>query len=169
MYLRTSALICGWICSLCFRVDSRAFAVGPRCPSVQLPLKTIVLLPAFDTGAIRPFVRLFFALWVIVLFSMRLLADPGSLDSLPTPVQNTLKSLLQDPKAAVGGVEIYQLGASLAYKVIITRDGHPFLEAHIEDTGQLVRCDPISQAAADHKAKDKDNGSGDGDQASPSP
>lgn len=121
----------------------------------------------FDTGAIRPFVRLFLALCAIVLFSTSLLADSGSLDSLPTPVQNTLQSLLQDPKAAIGGVEIYQLGVSLAYKVTITRDGHPYLEAHIEDTGQLVRCDPVPQTAADHKAQDKDKGSGDGDQASP--
>jgi hypothetical protein len=114
-------------------------------------------------------VRLFFPLWATVLFSTSLLADPGSLDSLPTPVQNTLKSLLQDPKSAVGGVEIYQFGVVLAYKVTITRDGHPYLEAHIEDTGQLVRCDPVPQTAADHKAKDRDNGSGDGNQTSPSP
>ena len=137
--------------------------------SFGLSIKTIVLLPAFDNGAIRPFVRLFFALWAIVLFSTSLLADPGSLDSLPTPVQNTLKSLLQDPKAAVGGVEIYQLGVSLAYKVTITMNGYPYLEAHIEDTGQLVRCDPIPQTASDHKDKDKDDGDGNDDQASPSP
>ena len=112
--------------------------------------------------------RLFFALWAIVLFSTSLLADPGSLDSLPTPVQNTLKSLLQDPKAAVGGVEIYQLGVSLAYKVTITMNGYPYLEAHIEDTGQLVRCDPIPQTAADHKTKEKRNLSADDDQARPS-
>jgi hypothetical protein len=123
----------------------------------------------FDTGAIRPFVRLFFVLWAIVLFPTSLLADPGSLDSLPTPVQNTLKSLLQDAKAGVGGVEIYQLGVSLAYKVIITMDGHPYLEAHIEDTGQLVRCDPVPQTASDHKDKDKDDGDGNDDQTSPSP
>jgi hypothetical protein len=123
----------------------------------------------FDTGAIRPFVRLFFVLWAIVLFSTSLLADPSSLDSLPTPVQNTLKSLLQDPKAAVGGVEIYQLGISLAYKVTITMNGHPYLEAHIEDTGQLVRCDPIPQTATDHKDVDKDDSSGAHDQASPRP
>jgi hypothetical protein len=123
----------------------------------------------FDTGAIRPFVRLFFALWATVLFSWRVLADPGSLDSLPTPVQNTLKSLLQDPKAAVGGVEICQMGIGLAYKVTITRDGHPYLEAHIEDSGQLVRCDPIPQTATNRKDKDKDSGGGDEDQVSPSP
>jgi hypothetical protein len=123
----------------------------------------------FDTGAIRTFVRLFFVLWAVGLFSWRVLADPGSLDSLPTPVQNTLKSLLQDAKAAVGGVEIYQLGVNLAYKVTITMDGHPYLEAHIEDTGQLVRCDPVPQTAADHKDDDKDDISGAHDQASPSP
>lgn len=137
--------------------------------SFELPVKTIVLLPVFDSGAISPFVRLFFALSAIVLFSTSLLADPGSLDSLPTPVQNTLKSLLQDPKAAVGGVEIYQLGVGLAYKVTITMDGRPCLEAHIESTGQLVRCDPIPQTATDHKAKDKDNGGSEDDQVSPSP
>ena len=113
--------------------------------------------------------RLFFALSAIVLFSTSLFADPGSLDSLPTLVQNTLKSLLQDPKAAVGGVEIYQLGVSLAYKVTITMDGRPYLEAHIESTGQLVRCDPIPQTATDHQAKDKDNVSADGDRGISNP
>jgi hypothetical protein len=92
--------------------------------------------------------RLFFALPAVILFSTSLLADPGSLDSLPTPVQNTLKSLLQDPRAAVGGVEIDQWGVGLAYKVIITRDGQPYLEAHIVDSGQLVRCDPIPSPSA---------------------
>ena len=135
--------------------------------SFELPVKTIVLLPVFDSGAIGRFVRLFFALSATVLFSTSLLADPGSLDALPTPVQNTLKSLLQDPKAAVAGVQIVQWGVGLAYKVTITMDGHPYLEAHIEDTGQLVRCDPIPQTAADRKTKD--NGSGDDVQASPSP
>ena len=113
--------------------------------------------------------RLFFALGLALFFSTRLLADPASLDSLPIPVQNTLKTLLQDPKQAVGGVEIYQWGVDLAYKVIITRDGHPYLEAHIANTGQLVRCDPIPQTAANDKGKDKENGSNDSDQASPSP
>jgi hypothetical protein len=114
-------------------------------------------------------VRLLYALSAIVLFSTSLLADPGSLDSLPTPVQNTLKSLLQDPKAGVGGVEIYQLGVSLAYKVTINMDGHPYLEAHIEDTGQLVRCDPVRQTASGNKDDDKDDSSRSHDQASPSP
>lgn len=80
-----------------------------------------------------------------MLVCMRLLADPASLDSLPTPVQNTLRTLLQDPNEAVGGVEIYQSGATLMYKVTITSDGHPCLEAHIGDAGQLVRCDPIQE------------------------
>jgi hypothetical protein len=48
-------------------------------------------------------------------------------------------------------------------------NGYPYLEAHIEDTGQLVRCDPIPQMASDHKDKDKDDGDGNDDQASPSP
>jgi hypothetical protein len=111
--------------------------------------------------------RLFFALCATLLFSLSLLADSGSLDSLPGPVQNTLKSLLQDPKAAVGGVQILQWGVGLAYKVIVTMDGHPYLNAYIEDTGQLVQCDPIPQKATDHKANDKDNCSED-DQAGPS-
>jgi hypothetical protein len=111
-------------------------------------------------------VRLFFALSAVILFSSSLLADPGSLDSLPTPVQNTLKSLLQDPKAAVGGVQILQWGVGLAYKVIVTMDGHPYFNAYIEDTGQLVRCDPIPQTSADEKdkQKNKDDGSGNDDQ-----
>jgi hypothetical protein len=130
-----------------------------------LPLKTIVLLPVFDTGAIHPFVRLFSALCATLLFSSRLLAGAGSLDSLPSPVQNTLQALLQDPKAAVGGVEIDQWGVGLAYKVIITRDGQPYLEVHIGDSGQLVRCEPIPQTSADDKDKhkNKEDGSGNDD------
>jgi hypothetical protein len=124
-------------------------------------------LPVFDTGAIRAFVRVILALCAALLFSSNLLADSGSLDSLPVPVQNTLRSLLQDPKAAVGDVQILQWGVGLAYKVIVTMDGHPYLKAYIEDTGQLVRCDPIPPKAPDHKAKDKDNG-GEDDQAGPS-
>ena len=104
--------------------------------------------------------RLFFLLCLTLFVSTSLFAEPGSLDSVPTPVQNTLRSLLQDPKAAVGGVQIVQWGVGLAYKVIVTMNGHPYLEAYIEDTGQLVRCDPIHQKATDQKAKDKDNGSG---------
>ena len=105
--------------------------------------------------------RLLLAFCTALLLSTSLHAGADSLDSLPTPVQSTLQTLLQDPKTGVGGVEIYQWGISLAYKVIVTRDGHPYLEVHIEDTGQLVRCDPIPQTAADNKDTDH--------QASPSP
>jgi hypothetical protein len=97
------------------------------------------------------------------LISARLSADPTSLDTLPAPVQNTLKTLLQDPKEAVGAVETYQWGPAVVYKIIITLDGHPYLEAHIGDTGQLVRSDPIENATGEDQGKD------DEDEASPSP
>jgi len=127
-------------------------ATGPRCP-YTLPL------------------HLFSALCAALLLPATSLADSNSLDSLPAPVQNTLKALLQDPKEAVGGVEIDQWGVGLAYKVIITRDGQPYLEAHIGDSGQLVRCDPIPQTSADDKDKhkNKEDGSGNDDQPGPSP
>jgi hypothetical protein len=107
--------------------------------------------------------RLLCLFWATVLISARLLADPTSLDSLPAPVQNTLKTLLQDPKETVGEVETYQWGPALMYKITITLDGHPYLEAHIGDTGRLVRCDPIEDATGEDQGKEDD------DQASPSP
>ena len=99
--------------------------------------------------------RLVLLLVVTLWLPAMLLADAG-LDSLPVPIQNTLKTFLQDPKAGIGGVEIYQWGLGLAYKVIITQDGHPYLEANIGSSGQLVRCDPVQHSDSE-------------DQASPSP
>ncbi|MBV8815335.1 MAG: hypothetical protein JO271_12665 [Verrucomicrobia bacterium] len=98
-----------------------------------------------------------------VLISVRLLADPTSLDSLPAPVQTTLKALLKDPKETVAGVETYQWGPAVVYKITIALEGHPYLEAHIGDTGRLVRCDPIENATGEDQGRDDD------DQASPSP
>jgi|GEM_PF-1589981 hypothetical protein len=111
--------------------------------------------------------RLFFALCATLLFSNGLLAGPASLDSLPTAVRNIVKTLLQDPKEAVGGVQMSQWGAGLMYEVTITMDGHPYLKADIGDTGQLLRCDPIPQTATGNK--DKENGDDDNGRAIPSP
>ena len=97
-----------------------------------------------------------------VFLSASLFADPVTLDSLPAPVQNSLKSYLQNPQETVDTIETYEWGPAVIYKVSINLDGKPYLELHIADTGQVLRTDENPDA------RDKDDDDGNND-ASPSP
>jgi hypothetical protein len=107
--------------------------------------------------------------WMFVVAAAVLLAAPGfgdpvTVDSLPAPVQNSLKSFLQDPKASVDHIETYDWGPAVIYKISIYLDGQPYVEVHIADTGQVLRSDENSDTAN----KDDDD-SNDNAGASPSP
>jgi len=104
-----------------------------------------------------------FVIAATVLFSPALLADPITVDTLPAPVQNSLKTLLQNPQEAVGNIETYEWGPATIYKISITLNGQPYLEAHIADTGRILRTDENPDMA--DKGDDDD---GDAN-ASPSP
>jgi hypothetical protein len=107
--------------------------------------------------------RLRFVIAATVLLSTALLADPITVDSLPGPVHDSLKNLLQNPQEAVSNIETYEWGPAVIYKISITLSGQPYLEVHIADTGKIVRSDENPDMA------DKDNDD-DGDaNTSPSP
>src|ERR1700722_10741121 len=97
-----------------------------------------------------------------VFLSTPLFADPVTIDSLPAPVQNSLKTYLQNPQESVDHVETYDWGPAVIYKISINLDGKPYLEVHIADTGQILRTDQNPDAG------DKDDDEDDSD-ASPSP
>jgi hypothetical protein len=109
--------------------------------------------------------RWMFVMVATVCFSTALLADPITVDTLPAPVQNSLKTLLQNPQAAVGNIETYEWGPATIYKISITLNGQPYLEAHIADTGQVLRTDENPDMAD----KDDDEDSGANPSPSPSP
>jgi len=94
--------------------------------------------------------------------SAPLFADPVTLDSLPVPVQNSLKSYLQNPQENVDKIETYDWGPAIIYKISINLDGKPYLEVHIADTGQVLRTDENPDT------RDKDDEDDNGD-ASPNP
>jgi hypothetical protein len=90
-------------------------------------------------------------------------ADPVTVDSLPVPVQTSLKSFLQNPQETVNNIETYEWGPAVIYKVSINLDGRPYLEVHIADTGQVLRTDQNPDMA------DKDDDDDSGAKPSPSP
>ena len=103
--------------------------------------------------------------WILLfavfgLLTAASLADPVTVDSLPAPVQNSLKSYLQNPQARVESIETYDWGPAIIYKISINLDGKPYLELHIADTGQVLRTD--------ENGTDKDDEDDNAD-ASPSP
>ena len=84
--------------------------------------------------------------WILLfaavgLLAGTLLADPVTVDTLPAPVQNSLKGYLQNPQASVENIETYDWGPAIIYKISINLDGKPYLELHIADTGQVLRSD----------------------------
>jgi hypothetical protein len=97
-----------------------------------------------------------------VFLSTPLFADPVTVDSLPAPVQNSLKSYLQNPQESVDNVETYDWGPAVIYKIFIKLDGKPYLEVHIADTGQVLRTDEN----VDSRDKDDED---DNEDANPSP
>jgi hypothetical protein len=103
-----------------------------------------------------------FVIAATVFLSTALLADPITVDSLPGPVHDSLKNLLQNPQEAVSNIETYDWGPAVIYKISITLNGQPYLEVHIADTGKIVRTDENPDMA------DKDDDADDSD-ASPSP
>jgi hypothetical protein len=107
--------------------------------------------------------RLTFVIAATVLLSTALLADPITVDSLPGPVHDSLKSLLQNPQEAVSNIETYNWGPAVIYKISITLNGQPYLEVHIADTGKVVRTDENPDMADKNDNDDSDAN------ASPSP
>lgn len=105
--------------------------------------------------------RLTFVIAATVLLSTALLAGPITVDSLPGPVHDSLKNLLQNPQEAVSNIETYDWGPAVIYKISITLNGQPYLEVHIADTGKVVRTDENPDMA--------DKGDDDDSAASPSP
>ena len=98
----------------------------------------------------------------VAFLSAPLFADPPTLDSLPAPVQNSLKNYLQNPQESVDNIETYDWGLAVIYKISINLDGKPYLEVHIADTGQVLRTDENPDG------RDKDDEDDNGD-TSPSP
>ena len=96
------------------------------------------------------------------LLSAPLFADPVTVDSLPAPVQNSLKGYLQNPQESIENIETYDWGPAVIYKISINLDGKPYLELHIADTGQVLRTDENGGM------QDSDD-DGDNADASPSP
>jgi hypothetical protein len=107
--------------------------------------------------------RWMFVIAATVLLSTALLADPITVDSLPGPVRDSLKNVLQNPQETVTNIETYDWGPAVIYKISITLNGQPYLEVHIADTGQVVRTDENADTA------DKDDDSDSDANASPSP
>jgi hypothetical protein len=104
-----------------------------------------------------------FVIAASVLLSKALLADPITVDSLPAPVRDSLKNILQDPQETVANIETYDWGPATIYKISINLNGQPYLEVHIADTGQVLRTDENADTA------DKDDDSDSDAHASPSP
>ena len=86
------------------------------------------------------------------------LADEPTVDSLPAPVANTLKT--EAPNGTVRSIETFQWGDSTIYKIAVDQNGQPYLELEIADTGRLVRVDQLAM----NEGEDEDNAD-----ASPSP
>jgi hypothetical protein len=86
------------------------------------------------------------------------LADEPSVNSLPPPVANTLKAEAEN--GTVRSIETFQWGDSTIYKIAVDRNGQPYLELEIADTGRLIRVDQLAM----NEAEDEDNGD-----ASPTP
>ena len=107
--------------------------------------------------------RWMFVIAATVFLSTALLADPITVDSLPGPVRDSLKNVLQNPQETVTNIETYDWGPAVIYKISITLNGQPYLEVHIADTGQVLRTDENADTA------DKDNESDSDANASPSP
>jgi hypothetical protein len=96
------------------------------------------------------------------LLSAPLFADSITVDSLPAPVQDSLKGYLQNPQESVENIETYEWGPAVIYKISINLDGKPYLELHIADTGKVLRTDENSGT------QDKDDEDANAN-ASPSP
>jgi hypothetical protein len=107
--------------------------------------------------------RWMFVVAATVLLSTALLADPVSVDSLPGPVRDSLKTVLQNPQETVANIETYDWGPALIYKISVTLNGQPYLEVHIADTGQILRTDENPDMA------DKDDGDDSDSDAKASP
>ena len=107
--------------------------------------------------------RWMFVIATTVLLSTALIADTITVDSLPAPVHDSLKNLLQNPQEAVASIETYDWGPAVIYKISITLNGQPYLEVHIADTGKVVRTDENPDMA------DKDDDSDSDASPSPSP
>jgi hypothetical protein len=107
--------------------------------------------------------RLMFVIAAAVLFSTAMLADTLTVDSLPGPVQDSLKKLLQNPQEAVANIDTYEWGPATIYKINITLNGQAYLEVHIADTGQVLRTDENPDMADNDAGDDSDA------DASPSP
>ena len=104
-----------------------------------------------------------FVIAATVFLSTALLADPITVDSLPGPVRDSLKNVLQNPQETVTNIETYDWGPAVIYKISIALNGQPYLEVHIADTGQVVRTDENADTA------DKDDDSDANASPSPSP
>jgi hypothetical protein len=109
--------------------------------------------------------RWMFVLAATVLLSTMLQADPVTVDSLPGPVRDSLKGVLQNPQETVANIETYDWGPALIYKISINLNGQPYLEVHIADTGQILRTDENPDMAG----KDDDSDSDGSTSPSPSP
>src|SRR6202008_512859 len=107
--------------------------------------------------------RWMFVIAATVFLSTALLADPITVDSLPGPVRDSLKNVLQNPQETVTNIETYDWGPAVIYKISITLNGQPYLEVHIADTGKVVRTDENPDMA------DKDDDSDPGPSPSSSP
>jgi hypothetical protein len=107
--------------------------------------------------------RWMFVIAATVFLSTALLADPITVDSLPGPVRDSLKNVLQNPQETVTNIETYDWGPAVIYKISIALNGQPYLEVHIADTGQVVRTDENADTA------DKDDDSDANASPSPSP
>jgi hypothetical protein len=99
----------------------------------------------------------------VLLSTAVVLADPITVDSLPAPVRDSLKNVLQNPQETVANIETYDWGPATIYKISITLNGLPYLEVHIADTGQVLRTDENAETA------DKDDDSDSDSDAKPSP
>jgi hypothetical protein len=109
-------------------------------------------------GTINLSMRSFLFIAFVCAFSSFSIADPPTVDSLPTPVANTLKA--QAANGTIRNIETFQWGDSTIYKIAIDQNGQPYLELQIADTGRLVRVDQLAPEMSD---TDEDDG------ASPTP
>jgi hypothetical protein len=76
-------------------------------------------------------------------------ADQPTVESLPTPVANTLKA--QAGNGTVRNIETFQWGDTTIYKIAVDQNGQPYLELQIADTGRLVRVDQLGTNEADEE------------------
>jgi hypothetical protein len=89
---------------------------------------------------------LFVVMTAVISFSF---ADEPNIDSLPIQVANTLKA--EAGNGIVRSIETFQFGEATIYKIAVDKDGKPYLELEIADTGRLVRVDQLAMNQADEE------------------